>query len=179
MVAGRGPATWKSSFPAFQIGSRAHDVSMLIVTIGAVGRYRGVEPRSKVSMMIMRPPQHGHGCGRVGGSVVSAPAASSGFILAFGAALSEIQEIVGKHFAVRQGGSAWTSPAVGQLAAKMKAAGATGIGQSSWGPTGFAFVDSPQSADRLYHSIVGDAKANRLDIVIARGRNSPALIGVA
>jgi hypothetical protein len=26
----------------------------------AVGRYRGVEPRSNVSMIIMRPPQHGH-----------------------------------------------------------------------------------------------------------------------
>ena len=27
---------------------------------GPVGRYRGVAPRSKTSMMIMRPPQHGH-----------------------------------------------------------------------------------------------------------------------
>jgi hypothetical protein len=29
----------------------------------AVGRYRGVEPHSNVSMIIMRPPQHGHGWG--------------------------------------------------------------------------------------------------------------------
>jgi hypothetical protein len=28
-----------------------------------VGRYRGVEPGSNVSMIIMRPPQHGHGWG--------------------------------------------------------------------------------------------------------------------
>jgi hypothetical protein len=36
----------------------------------AVGRYRGVEPRSNVSMIIMRPPQHGHGWG--GWSVAAA-----------------------------------------------------------------------------------------------------------
>lgn len=100
-------------------------------------------------------------------------------IAAFGTALTEIQEIVGRHFAVRQGGSPWTSPAVGHLAAKIRALGATGIGQSSWGPTGFAFVDSPESADRLYHSLVQEAKANRLEIVIARGRNSAAQIDVA
>jgi hypothetical protein len=39
-------------------GDGAHEVSILI---GTVGRYRGVEPRSKVSMMIMRPPQQGQG----------------------------------------------------------------------------------------------------------------------
>ena len=36
---------------------------MLIVIGVVVGRYRGVEPRSNVSMIIMRPPQHGHGWG--------------------------------------------------------------------------------------------------------------------
>lgn len=97
-------------------------------------------------------------------------------INAFGAALTEIQQIVGAHFAARQGGSAWTSPAVGQIAARMATLGATGIGQSSWGPTGFAFVDSAQAAERLYHSLVEEAKANRLEILIARGRNAPARI---
>ncbi len=93
---------------------------------------------------------------------------------AFGSALTEIQEIVGRHFAARQGGSTWTSPAVGRLAARMRALGATGVGQSSWGPTGFAFVDSQEAAERLYHSLVEDAKADRLDIVIAKGRNTAA-----
>jgi beta-ribofuranosylaminobenzene 5'-phosphate synthase len=97
-------------------------------------------------------------------------------LAAFGTALTEIQQIAGAHFAVRQGGSPWTSPAVGKLAARMAALGATGIGQSSWGPTGFAFVESPRAAERLYHSLVEEAKANRLDILIARGRNSPARI---
>jgi hypothetical protein len=37
-------------------------VSILIATIGPVGRCQGAEPRAKVSMMIMRPPQSGQGC---------------------------------------------------------------------------------------------------------------------
>jgi hypothetical protein len=40
---------------------RHHDVSILISGVGAVGRFRGVLPRRKVSMTIMRPPQQGHG----------------------------------------------------------------------------------------------------------------------
>ena len=95
---------------------------------------------------------------------------------AFGDALTEIQQIVGGHFAKTQGGSPWTSPAVGRLAAQMSDLGARGIGQSSWGPTGFAFVPSQEAAERLYHSLVEGAKANGLEIVIARGRNTGARI---
>jgi hypothetical protein len=46
-----------------------HDVSILIALDG---RVLGTEPRSKISMMIMRPPQHGHGSKDVGGSSVLA-----------------------------------------------------------------------------------------------------------
>jgi hypothetical protein len=45
-----------------EAGERDHDVSILIATSGAVGRYRGKQPRAKVSMTIIRPPQHGQGC---------------------------------------------------------------------------------------------------------------------
>jgi hypothetical protein len=43
-------------------------VSILIVAGAGVGRCLGWHPRSKVSMMIMRPPQRGHGCSGVVGS---------------------------------------------------------------------------------------------------------------
>ena len=98
---------------------------------------------------------------------------------AFGSAISEIQEIVGGHFANAQGGSPWSSAAVGRLATRMRDKGATGIGQSSWGPSGFAFVASLEAAERLYHSLVEEAKANGLEIIIAQGRNSGARIGPA
>lgn len=104
------------------------------------------------------------------------PALKEHDISAFGSALTEIQKIVGAHFALAQGGSPWTSPAVGQLAARMQQMGATGIGQSSWGPTGFAFVNSQEAAERLYHSLVEGAKAIGLEILIARGRNAGARI---
>jgi len=97
---------------------------------------------------------------------------------AFGAALTQIQEIVGEHFAPAQGGSAWTSPAVGLLLARATALGAQGIGQTSWGPTGFCFAPSQDVADRLYHSLVEDAKARGLEIAIVAGRNSGATVAL-
>ncbi len=95
---------------------------------------------------------------------------------AFGAALSEIQAIVGGHFSAAQGGHPWTSPAVGALLERARELGATGIGQTSWGPTGFGFVPDQDVADSLYHSLVGDAKAKGLEIAIVRGRNTGATV---
>ncbi|AGK57923.1 beta-ribofuranosylaminobenzene 5'-phosphate synthase family protein [Hyphomicrobium denitrificans 1NES1] len=95
---------------------------------------------------------------------------------AFGSALTEIQQIVGGYFASKQGGSVWTSPAVGRLAHRMRDLGAQGIGQSSWGPTGFAFVDTPDAAQRLYDSLVEEAKGDGLSILVARGRNTGASV---
>jgi beta-RFAP synthase len=100
-------------------------------------------------------------------------------IAAFGAALSEIQEIVGNHFSAAQGGAPWSNPEVGRIVRRLGDAGATGLGQSSWGPTGFAFVDSEAAAHRLYSSLVEEAKAVRLDLKIVQGRNSGAVIGPA
>ena len=97
-------------------------------------------------------------------------------IAAFGAALTRIQEIVGGHFASAQGGSPWTSPTVGKLVQRLAEGGATGIGQTSWGPTGFAFVPSETAAAGLYHSLVGEATAMGLEMTVARGRNTGALI---
>jgi hypothetical protein len=56
--------------------SGINEVSILIATVGAVGRYRGAPPRSKVSMMIMRPP-HGQGCASAGASSVAAASSAA------------------------------------------------------------------------------------------------------
>jgi beta-RFAP synthase len=95
---------------------------------------------------------------------------------AYGAALTQIQSIVGGHFAAAQGGSPWTSPEVGALLKRAVLLGARGIGQTSWGPTGFGFVPSQDVADRLYHSLVGEAKARGLEIAIVAGRNTGAAV---
>jgi beta-ribofuranosylaminobenzene 5'-phosphate synthase len=77
------------------------------------------------------------------------PGAAEGDLDAFGDGVARIQEIVGDHFASAQGGGRFTSEAVGRIAARLKALGARGIGQSSWGPTGFAFASDPDHAEFL------------------------------
>ena len=68
---------------------------------------------------------------------------------AFGDGVASVQEIVGDHFAQAQGGGRFLSAAVGRAALRLKALGARGIGQSSWGPTGFAFASDPAHAEFL------------------------------
>lgn len=105
-----------------------------------------------------------------------APALIESDIDGFGAAVTEIQAIVGGHFAAAQGGRLWTSRAVEALVGAMAAAGAVGIGQSSWGPTGFAFVPTDAAAQALYRAFVQEAKGRGLEILVARGRNVGAEI---
>lgn len=95
----------------------------------------------------------------------------------FGSCITEIQEIVGSHFAKAQGGGIWSSPDVAEIVTRMGEAGAVGLGQSSWGPTGFAFAPDQAAAERLYHSFVEDAKRRGLEIMIVRGRNRGAAVG--
>ncbi len=66
-------------------------------------------------------------------------------ILAFGAAVSAVQRLVGAHFAPVQGG-VFTSRRVEAVARRLEELDAVGIGQSSWGPTGFAFAESEVQA---------------------------------
>ena len=77
------------------------------------------------------------------------PGAAEEDFEAFGDGVARIQEIVGDHFAPAQGGGRFTSVPVGRVATRLKALGARGIGQSSWGPTGFAFASDPDHAEFL------------------------------
>lgn len=108
----------------------------------------------------------------------AAPALMEQDIRAFGLAITEIQALVGRHFAPAQNGSPWSDPKVGEIARKLEANGAAGIGQSSWGPTGFAFVPSQKDADALYQSFVQDVKAQGLELMIVAGRNTGASVEV-
>lgn len=96
---------------------------------------------------------------------------------AFGAAISAIQTLVGSHFAPVQGGL-FASPCVAAVSRRLAEAGAVGIGQSSWGPTGFAFAPSEDAASAVV-AAAGDAAGKDIDIRIVRGRNDGATIGSA
>ncbi len=67
----------------------------------------------------------------------------------FGAAIDHIQRAVGDYFAPAQGGGRFLSPVVGRTVAALVAEGAVGGGQSSWGPTGFAFAASEAEAEGI------------------------------
>ncbi len=93
----------------------------------------------------------------------------------FGAAIAQVQTILGDYFAPAQGGR-YTSPAVGKIMAALGEAGAHGLGQSSWGPTGFAFAESEGEARRLVDQISQDAALLHLDVLICKGLNHSARI---
>ncbi len=67
------------------------------------------------------------------------PALVEGDIAGFGAALSEIQERTGRWFASAQGGT--FAPGAEDLVRRLTEWGASGVGQSSWGPAVYGLVD--------------------------------------
>jgi beta-ribofuranosylaminobenzene 5'-phosphate synthase len=104
------------------------------------------------------------------------PALIEADVASFGAAIRDMQRVLGDYFAPMQGGSRFTSPRVGACMALLDRAGAHGVGQSSWGPTGFAFVDSPEEADRLARLARADPAGEGLDIRVASGLNHGAAV---
>jgi beta-ribofuranosylaminobenzene 5'-phosphate synthase len=104
------------------------------------------------------------------------PALAEQDLTNFGAAIKELQIAVGDYFAQAQGGSRFSSPAVAAVLDALDRAGAHGIGQSSWGPTGFAFASSPDEASRLAAIARQHPGSGGLDIRICRGLNHGAEI---
>ncbi len=95
------------------------------------------------------------------------PAAAESDLPAFGAAITRIQALLGDHFTPAQGGR-FTSPAVARVMASLASAGAVGIGQSSWGPSGFAFVDGDAAAARVQDAV---SLPEGVDLMVCRGLN--------
>jgi beta-ribofuranosylaminobenzene 5'-phosphate synthase len=120
------------------------------------------------------PVRAGEICRRVLMQVL--PGLAETDINSFGAGISAIQAIVGEYFAPVQGGSRFKSRAVESLLHGLAGGGATGIGQSSWGPTGFAFASDDMTAKRLVADASPKAAEMRLDIRICKGLNRGAII---
>ena len=104
------------------------------------------------------------------------PALAERDIAGFGSAINEMQVLLGDYFAAIQGGSRFSSPDVAAALAALEDEGAYGIGQSSWGPTGFAFAPSAEEANRLVESIYRHPRCRDLDIRTVAGLNRGAHI---
>jgi beta-ribofuranosylaminobenzene 5'-phosphate synthase len=96
----------------------------------------------------------------------------------FAGALKEVQTRLGDYYAPAQGGNRFTSPAVAAALALLERQGAFGIGQSSWGPTGFAFAESSAEATRLAMLLRHEPEGRGLDIRVCAALNRGADIKV-
>lgn len=104
------------------------------------------------------------------------PGAAGGEIGAFARGVSRMQHLLGEHYAPVQHGRRYTSAAVDRLMRwACVAAGEAAVGQSSWGPTGFAIVASQAQAEALVvkaHAAESIDPALVLRIVAVRNRGA-------
>ena len=82
------------------------------------------------------------------------PAVADGDLATFGAALSAIQAITGRWFASVQGGTFAPGPSE-ELVRRMAEWGASGVGQSSWGPAVYGIVDGEAAGLTLAERVRG------------------------
>jgi beta-RFAP synthase len=141
---------------------------------------RGMHGAAETEAFTRLPPFPDRDAGRLCRLVIMKmlPAVVEEDIVSFGSAVTEIQSVVGGYFAPAQGGSAFTSPDVEGVLTTLASEGAVGIGQSSWGPTGFAFAASEDQADRLAHIARTHVHGHGLDIRVCAGFNRAAEISV-
>ena len=104
------------------------------------------------------------------------PALAEHDIDSFGDAIARLQEIAGDYFAPAQGGAPYASAAVARVMEDLRRHGAGGTGQSSWGPTGFAFAADATEARRLCDLTQEKAAAWGIDMAICKGVNHGALV---
>ncbi len=96
----------------------------------------------------------------------------------FGQAITQIQTIIGDYFSKAQGGR-YSSPFLNAILTALTDVGATGIGQSSWGPTGFAFFANETTAFQALKKIRADWRHKpRLRFMMSQACNMPANISV-
>jgi beta-ribofuranosylaminobenzene 5'-phosphate synthase len=141
---------------------------------------RGIHGSAEIDAFARLPPFPDSDAGRLCRLVIMKmlPAVVEEDIVNFGAAVAEIQSVVGAYFAPAQGGSAFTSPNVEAVLAALAGEGAVGIGQSSWGPTGFAFAASAEEAGRLAGIARAHPRGQGLDIRVCAGFNRAAEVTV-
>ncbi|WP_442485258.1 hypothetical protein [Aeoliella sp. SH292] len=108
-----------------------------------------------------------------------APAVENGDFDRFAAAIYEYGHLAGLCFAAVQGG-AYSTRETAALVTQLRELGATGVGQSSWGPTVFAFAPNKVEAIRLRDALLAKSTGDELSVLIAGPMNEGAkLVGEA
>ncbi|TAN48424.1 MAG: GHMP kinase [Methylococcaceae bacterium] len=151
------PAAWRFLLVFDESGTGLHGVSE-VAAFQALPPFPAVLSAHLCHLLIMR----------------GLPALVENDIGLFGSVITELQMTVGDHFAPAQGGR-FTSPAVAEVLAWLERQGAVGMGQSSWGPTGFCLVDGAEPAAALLQA-AQQRFAGRLGVrlMLATCRNNGA-----
>ena len=110
----------------------------------------GISGVAEEELFAQLPPPSARDVERVSHVVLMAllPALAEADLMSFGAALTEIQEMTGRWFAPAQGGTFAPGPSE-DLVRRMAEWGASGVGQSSWGPAVYGVVDGDEAGLRL------------------------------
>lgn len=145
------PIVWRHDMPAdWRV--------VLILDRGKRGMHGEEEAQTFRNVTAMAPETCGEICRLTLMQLV--PAAMERDVKSFGAAVTEIQARVGDYFAPWQGGRRFTSPDVAGCLEWLAANGAAGIGQSSWGPTGYAIAENLEQARRLAEGVAERLRGN-------------------
>lgn len=91
----------------------------------------------------------------------------------FGDAVYRFGRTVGEYFAPVQGG-AYAHPLMRQFVDFVRENGVSGVGQTSWGPTIFAFCRTETEAGDLFQRIEGAGTFNSCDLRVVAPRNRGA-----
>ncbi len=105
------------------------------------------------------------------------PALERGNLAEFGKGITTIQRNVGDFFSPFQGGR-FLSPEVAEVLVEAENFGATGIGQSSWGPTGFVILENEKSAVGLRSQLLESRPDRKIRLGICKARNEGAQIQI-
>lgn len=99
------------------------------------------------------------------------PALAEHDLQTFGAAIRELQERTGDYFAPVQGGR-YASKRVAGVLDWLDGQGVHCLGQSSWGPTGFAILPNQTQAESMLTALQARfSGATQLSFLVCKGRN--------
>ncbi|HYP85332.1 beta-ribofuranosylaminobenzene 5'-phosphate synthase family protein [Variovorax sp.] len=153
------------------------DWRVLVVQDRAQKGLSGAEERRRIESLAPLPrAQAADICHQVLMRVL--PGAATADFTAFASGITHVQHVLGDYFAPAQGGHPFASAAVERVIDAIAAAEPdAGLGQSSWGPTGFAILPSAARAQALADAlqasqVVGPSLALR----VVSGRNTGALL---
>jgi beta-ribofuranosylaminobenzene 5'-phosphate synthase len=141
---------------------------------------KGLHGRNEISAFASPPPFPESETAELSRRIVleALPALAEHNFKTFAEQIGYLQLRMGAYFAPMQGGP-FVSRSVAKVLERLIDEGVTGLGQSSWGPTGFAFAASQADGEALLEIARRVPEAVHLNFDVVQARNEPALIETA